>query len=75
MVPIPADPQRDLEDESIAIVIKASSTGIRPLKRHFWSLHRLSDGKAQSTSDSRTTGEETIYDSALFNIAAPCICC
>jgi hypothetical protein len=35
MVPIPADPQRDLEDESIAVISEASSTGYRPLKRLF----------------------------------------
>jgi hypothetical protein len=33
MVPIPADPQRDLEDESIAVISEASLTGNRPLKR------------------------------------------
>jgi hypothetical protein len=35
MVPIPADPQRDLEDESGARGRIASSTGIDPLKRLF----------------------------------------
>ena len=35
MVPIPADPQRDLEDESVAVISEASSTGKCPLKRLF----------------------------------------
>jgi hypothetical protein len=35
MVPIPADPRRDLEDESPVIDIKASSTGMYPLERLF----------------------------------------
>jgi hypothetical protein len=35
MVPIPADPQRVLKDESVAMVLNASSTGISPLKRLF----------------------------------------
>jgi hypothetical protein len=38
MVPIPADPQRDLEDESTAVQTKASSTGICPQERLFESL-------------------------------------
>jgi len=35
MVPIPADPQRDLEDESVAVISEASSTGKRPRERLF----------------------------------------
>jgi hypothetical protein len=37
MVPIPADPQRDLEDEFIAVLMKASSTSIARW-RGFYSL-------------------------------------
>jgi cystathionine gamma-synthase len=51
MVPIPADPQRDLEDESIAVDTQASSAGIGPLERLFWSLGLLGDGRSSSTPD------------------------
>jgi hypothetical protein len=44
MVPIPADPLRDLEDESTVIQIEASSTGICPQERLFESLLILSEG-------------------------------
>jgi hypothetical protein len=50
-VPIPADPQRDLEDESTIAVQVASSTGKCPLKRLCLSTNLLSDvkGALQST--------------------------